>query len=189
MLSLVLIKCNFDKQWLQLPICRKIKVADEAIVTTHSPVVITMESTFGEHMIKCIIHNHDSNNQCIIGTNFLVHPNIQAILNFKDNYIEIQDVKLPLKVITAVRPQVKLFLSTAQNNVLEEVPEEERVNFCDDKSDTFSQIEEIEVEQLVRQTQPSLHQWPSRGMEVTELAKPIFLVAQVSLSISPANNG
>uniref|UniRef100_A0A915KYS7 Uncharacterized protein n=1 Tax=Romanomermis culicivorax TaxID=13658 RepID=A0A915KYS7_ROMCU len=61
-----------------------------------------MESVFGEHMIKCVILDHNGNDQCIIGTDFLAHPVIHAILNFKDNYIEIQDVKLPLKVIAAV---------------------------------------------------------------------------------------
>uniref|UniRef100_A0A915JCC9 Integrase zinc-binding domain-containing protein n=1 Tax=Romanomermis culicivorax TaxID=13658 RepID=A0A915JCC9_ROMCU len=50
-----------------------------------------------EHMIKCVILDQDGNDQCIIGTDFLAHPDIHAILNFKDNYIEIQDVKLPLK--------------------------------------------------------------------------------------------
>uniref|UniRef100_A0A915HQA9 Uncharacterized protein n=1 Tax=Romanomermis culicivorax TaxID=13658 RepID=A0A915HQA9_ROMCU len=77
-------------------------------------------------MIKCVILDDDSNDQCIISIHFLAHPGIHAILNFKDNYIEIQDMKLPLKVITAVRPLIKLFLSTACDNVLEEIPEEER---------------------------------------------------------------
>uniref|UniRef100_A0A915JW34 Uncharacterized protein n=1 Tax=Romanomermis culicivorax TaxID=13658 RepID=A0A915JW34_ROMCU len=48
-----LVKRVFDKQSLQLPICRKIKVADGALVKAHGPVVLTMESMFGEHMIKC----------------------------------------------------------------------------------------------------------------------------------------
>uniref|UniRef100_A0A915I439 Uncharacterized protein n=1 Tax=Romanomermis culicivorax TaxID=13658 RepID=A0A915I439_ROMCU len=154
-----------------------------------------MESTFGEHMIKCIILSNDSNDQCVIGTNFLALPDIHIILNFKDNYIKIQEVKLPLKVIAqsnsqvialkVIATQTKLFLSTALDNVLEEIPKEERVSFCDNKSDTFSQIEEIKAKQSVRQPQPSLHQPPSRGMEVTELAELIFLVAQVSISISP----
>uniref|UniRef100_A0A915I1A1 Uncharacterized protein n=1 Tax=Romanomermis culicivorax TaxID=13658 RepID=A0A915I1A1_ROMCU len=125
-LSSILVKRTFDKQSLQLPICRKIKVADQAIVTTHGPVIITMESAFGEHMIKCVILNDDNNDQCIIGTNFLAYPNIQAILNFKDNYIEIQDIKLLLKVIAAVPPLMKLFLSGACDNVLEEIPDKER---------------------------------------------------------------
>uniref|UniRef100_A0A915ILW1 Uncharacterized protein n=1 Tax=Romanomermis culicivorax TaxID=13658 RepID=A0A915ILW1_ROMCU len=56
-----------------------------------------MESAFGEHMIKCVILDDDNNDQCIIGTNFLAHPDIHAILNFKDNYTQIQDMKLPLK--------------------------------------------------------------------------------------------
>uniref|UniRef100_A0A915IPM1 Uncharacterized protein n=1 Tax=Romanomermis culicivorax TaxID=13658 RepID=A0A915IPM1_ROMCU len=127
----------------------KIKVADRAIVNAHSPVVVTMASTFSEHMIKCIILNDDSNNQCIIGTDFLAHPDIHAILNFKDNYIEIQDVKLLLKVIAAVFPQMDLFLNAAHDNVLEEIHEAERVSFCDVKSDTFIQMEEIKAKQSV----------------------------------------
>uniref|UniRef100_A0A915HXA6 Reverse transcriptase domain-containing protein n=1 Tax=Romanomermis culicivorax TaxID=13658 RepID=A0A915HXA6_ROMCU len=53
------------------PISGKIKVADGAIIIAHSPVVITMESTFGEHMIKCVILDKHSNDQCIIGTDSL----------------------------------------------------------------------------------------------------------------------
>uniref|UniRef100_A0A915KG79 Uncharacterized protein n=1 Tax=Romanomermis culicivorax TaxID=13658 RepID=A0A915KG79_ROMCU len=123
-----------------------------------------MEFAFGEHMIKCLILDNDRNDQCIIGTDFLAHPNIQAVLNFKENFIEIQDAKLRLK---------------------EEIPEEERVNFYDDKYDIFSQLEEIEAEQPIRQAQPSSHQPPTWQLEVAELAEPIFLVAQVSTSISP----
>uniref|UniRef100_A0A915KVD0 Uncharacterized protein n=1 Tax=Romanomermis culicivorax TaxID=13658 RepID=A0A915KVD0_ROMCU len=77
-----------------------------------------MESAFGEHMIKCIILDNDGNNQCIIGTDFLAHPNIQAVLNFKENFNKIQDAKLPLKVIAAVRSQMELFLNPANDNQL-----------------------------------------------------------------------
>uniref|UniRef100_A0A915HS40 Peptidase A2 domain-containing protein n=1 Tax=Romanomermis culicivorax TaxID=13658 RepID=A0A915HS40_ROMCU len=58
-----LVKPAFDKQLLQLPICRKIKVADGAIITTHGPVVFTIESTFGEHMIKCVILDKDNDQE------------------------------------------------------------------------------------------------------------------------------
>uniref|UniRef100_A0A915I7J2 Uncharacterized protein n=1 Tax=Romanomermis culicivorax TaxID=13658 RepID=A0A915I7J2_ROMCU len=176
MFSSGLVKCAFDKQSLQLPICRKIEVADSAIVTPHGPVVITMESTFGEHMIKCVILEDDSNHQCIIGIYFLVHLDIHTIHNFKDNYIKIQDIKLLLKVIAAVRLLTKSLLSAAHDNVLEEILEEERVSFCEDKSDTFSQINEMEAKQSVWQAQTSLHQPPPQQMEVTELAEPIFLL-------------
>uniref|UniRef100_A0A915J2A9 Uncharacterized protein n=1 Tax=Romanomermis culicivorax TaxID=13658 RepID=A0A915J2A9_ROMCU len=47
------------------------------------------------------------------------------------------------------------------------------------------QPKEIEAEQAVQHPQPSPHQLPSRRLEVMELAKPIFLIAQVSVSISP----
>uniref|UniRef100_A0A915HFZ0 Uncharacterized protein n=1 Tax=Romanomermis culicivorax TaxID=13658 RepID=A0A915HFZ0_ROMCU len=47
------------------------------------------------------------------------------------------------------------------------------------------QPEEIEAEQSIPQTQPSPHQPPQWGLVFTMLAEPIFLVAQVSTSISP----
>uniref|UniRef100_A0A915HKH1 Uncharacterized protein n=1 Tax=Romanomermis culicivorax TaxID=13658 RepID=A0A915HKH1_ROMCU len=47
------------------------------------------------------------------------------------------------------------------------------------------QPKEIEAEQPIRQAQPSPHQPPAQRLEVTELAEPIFLVAQVSTSIWP----
>uniref|UniRef100_A0A915JCR1 Uncharacterized protein n=1 Tax=Romanomermis culicivorax TaxID=13658 RepID=A0A915JCR1_ROMCU len=72
----------------------------------------------------------------------------------------------------------------ACDKVLEEIAEEERVSFCDDKSDTFSQVEEIEAEQLVGHPSPSLYQTPPWPMEVTELAEPIFLIAQASITTS-----
>uniref|UniRef100_A0A915KQ24 Uncharacterized protein n=1 Tax=Romanomermis culicivorax TaxID=13658 RepID=A0A915KQ24_ROMCU len=74
-----------------------------------------MESAFGQHMIKCVILDDDSNDQCIIGTNFLAHPDIHPILNFKDNYIKIQDLKLLLKVITSVCSQTELFLNVTNS--------------------------------------------------------------------------
>uniref|UniRef100_A0A915HPA7 Uncharacterized protein n=1 Tax=Romanomermis culicivorax TaxID=13658 RepID=A0A915HPA7_ROMCU len=58
-----------------------------------------MDSAFSKHMMKCIILDDDSNDQCIISTYFLAHPNIHAIPNSKDDYIKIQDVKLSFKVI------------------------------------------------------------------------------------------
>uniref|UniRef100_A0A915HPC6 Uncharacterized protein n=1 Tax=Romanomermis culicivorax TaxID=13658 RepID=A0A915HPC6_ROMCU len=85
-----------------------------------------MESAFGEHMIKCVILDDDGNDQCIIDTDFLAHSDIQAILNFKENYIQIQDVKLLLKVVTSICPQTELFLNASNDNVLEEIPDEER---------------------------------------------------------------
>uniref|UniRef100_A0A915HGM0 Uncharacterized protein n=1 Tax=Romanomermis culicivorax TaxID=13658 RepID=A0A915HGM0_ROMCU len=60
-----------------------------------------------------------------MGTNFLAHPDIHAILNFKDNYIEIQDMKLLLKVIASARAQTELFLNAANDNILEEIPKVE----------------------------------------------------------------
>uniref|UniRef100_A0A915IZE3 Uncharacterized protein n=1 Tax=Romanomermis culicivorax TaxID=13658 RepID=A0A915IZE3_ROMCU len=121
------------------------------IVTT---TALTDPQAFSEHMIKCVILDDNNNDQCIIGTNFLTHPDIAAILKFKDNYIKIQDVKLLLKVITSIRPQTELFLNPATDNILEEIPKEERVSLYDDKSDTFSQPKEIEAEQAVRHVQP-----------------------------------
>uniref|UniRef100_A0A915HNT4 Uncharacterized protein n=1 Tax=Romanomermis culicivorax TaxID=13658 RepID=A0A915HNT4_ROMCU len=60
-LSSGLIKHAFGKQSLQLPICGKIKVTDGSIVNAHHPVVVTMESALGEHMIKCVILDDDNN--------------------------------------------------------------------------------------------------------------------------------
>uniref|UniRef100_A0A915HSL0 Peptidase A2 domain-containing protein n=1 Tax=Romanomermis culicivorax TaxID=13658 RepID=A0A915HSL0_ROMCU len=148
-LSSGLVKRALDKQSLQLPICGKIKVTDGTVVNAHGPVVIMMESAFGEHMIKCVILDDNNNDQCIISTDFLTHPDIHPILNFKDNYIEIQDVKLLLKVIASIPPHMELFLNAPKDKVLEEIPEVERVSFYDDKSDTFSQTEEIEAEKAV----------------------------------------
>uniref|UniRef100_A0A915HHG5 Peptidase A2 domain-containing protein n=1 Tax=Romanomermis culicivorax TaxID=13658 RepID=A0A915HHG5_ROMCU len=185
LLSSGLVKCAFDKQSLQLPICGKIKVAHGAVVKAHGPVVVIMESAFSEHMIKCVILDDDGNDQCIIGTDFLTHRDIHLISNSKENYIEIQDMKLPLKVITSVRPQMELFLNAGNDNVLEEILEEERASFYDDKSGIFSQPEEIEAKEPIRQAQGSPHQPPSRQLKVTELAEPIFLVAQISVSIWP----
>uniref|UniRef100_A0A915K3L7 Uncharacterized protein n=1 Tax=Romanomermis culicivorax TaxID=13658 RepID=A0A915K3L7_ROMCU len=130
-----------------------------------------MESAFSKHMIKCVILDDNNNDQCIISTNFLAHPNIHVILKFKDNYIKIQDVKLPLKVIASIHPQMERFLNAANDNVLEQIPKEERVSFYGDKSDTFSQTEEIEAEQAVGHPQPSPHQPPPQQLEVTELAE------------------
>uniref|UniRef100_A0A915IAH9 Retropepsins domain-containing protein n=1 Tax=Romanomermis culicivorax TaxID=13658 RepID=A0A915IAH9_ROMCU len=48
-----------------------------------------------------------------------------------------------------------------------------------------NQTEEIKAKQAVQQTQPSPHQPSSWQLEVTELAKPIFLIAQAFVSISP----
>uniref|UniRef100_A0A915L2U9 Uncharacterized protein n=1 Tax=Romanomermis culicivorax TaxID=13658 RepID=A0A915L2U9_ROMCU len=135
-----------------------------------------MESVFGEHMIKWVILNDDNNDQSIIGTDFLAHPDIHSILNFKDNYIKIQDVKLLLKVIASVHLQTELFLNAGHDKVLEEIPEAER--------DAFSQPEEIKAEQPIRQAQPSPHQLLPWWLKVTELTKPISLVAQASVSIS-----
>uniref|UniRef100_A0A915HYZ3 Uncharacterized protein n=1 Tax=Romanomermis culicivorax TaxID=13658 RepID=A0A915HYZ3_ROMCU len=122
-----------------------------------------MESTFREHMIKCVILHEDNKDQCIISTDFLAHPDIQAILNFKVHYIKIHDVKLPLKVIASVCPHMELFLNAVNDNLLEEIPEAERVSFYDDKSDNFSQTEEIKAEQAIRPLQPSPHQPPPPG--------------------------
>uniref|UniRef100_A0A915JUR1 Uncharacterized protein n=1 Tax=Romanomermis culicivorax TaxID=13658 RepID=A0A915JUR1_ROMCU len=184
-LSSGLIKHAFDKQSPQLPICGKIKITDGSILNAHGPVVVMMESTFGEHMIKCVILDDNNNDQCIMGAKFLAPPDIPAILNFKDKYSKIQDVKLRLKVMASVHLHTELFLNTANDNILQEIPKMKRVCFYDDKSNTFSQTEEIQAEQVVRQMHPSPHIHPSWRLEFTELAKPIFLVPQKSVSISP----
>uniref|UniRef100_A0A915JFF8 Uncharacterized protein n=1 Tax=Romanomermis culicivorax TaxID=13658 RepID=A0A915JFF8_ROMCU len=94
-----------------LPNCNPMSLKHE--LTTITPEA--GQEARQHNIINCIILIDDSNGQCIIGTNFLVHPDIFAILNFKDNYIEIQDVKLPLKVIAAIKRLAKMFLSAACN--------------------------------------------------------------------------
>uniref|UniRef100_A0A915JRM9 Uncharacterized protein n=1 Tax=Romanomermis culicivorax TaxID=13658 RepID=A0A915JRM9_ROMCU len=56
---------------------------------------------------------------------------------------------------------------------------------CDDKSDTFSQTEEIEAEKSNQFPAPSPHHLPMWQMEVTELEELIFLMAQALATISP----
>uniref|UniRef100_A0A915JXE5 Uncharacterized protein n=1 Tax=Romanomermis culicivorax TaxID=13658 RepID=A0A915JXE5_ROMCU len=119
-LSSGLVKHSLDKQLLSLLLCGKINVTDGAIIITQGPLDITMESAFSKHMIKCVILEDDSNDQYIIGTDFLAHPDIHAIVNFRDNCIKIQNVKLPLKAIAPIKPLTKLFLSGTCDNILEE---------------------------------------------------------------------
>uniref|UniRef100_A0A915J4M1 Uncharacterized protein n=1 Tax=Romanomermis culicivorax TaxID=13658 RepID=A0A915J4M1_ROMCU len=119
--------------------------------------------------------------QCsVLSSGLVKHASDKALLQ-----LPICDVKLPLKVITSVRPQTEMFLNAVNDNVLEEIPEEERASFYDDKSDIFSQPKEIEAEQPIWQGQPSPDQSPQWRLEVTKLAEPIFLVPQVSVSILP----
>uniref|UniRef100_A0A915IS93 Uncharacterized protein n=1 Tax=Romanomermis culicivorax TaxID=13658 RepID=A0A915IS93_ROMCU len=65
-----------------------------------------------------------------------------------------------------IKPLTKLFLSATYNNVLEEIPEEDRVSICDDKSDTFSQIKEIEVKKSDPSPLPSPHYPPTQQVKV-----------------------
>uniref|UniRef100_A0A915LA98 Uncharacterized protein n=1 Tax=Romanomermis culicivorax TaxID=13658 RepID=A0A915LA98_ROMCU len=57
-----------------------------------------MEFKFGKYMVKCVILDDDSSDQCIIGTNFLTNPNINAMLNFKEKFLEIQNIKMSFKM-------------------------------------------------------------------------------------------
>uniref|UniRef100_A0A915JN07 Uncharacterized protein n=1 Tax=Romanomermis culicivorax TaxID=13658 RepID=A0A915JN07_ROMCU len=136
-LSSGLVKRPLDKQLLQLLICRKISVADGAVVNARGPVVVTMESAFGEHMIRWVILDDDGNDQCIISTDSLTHPDIHAILNFKQNFIQIQDIKLLLKVIASVRSQTVLFMN---DNLLEEILEEKRVQYVEGKDNACAKF-------------------------------------------------
>uniref|UniRef100_A0A915K0Z2 Uncharacterized protein n=1 Tax=Romanomermis culicivorax TaxID=13658 RepID=A0A915K0Z2_ROMCU len=88
---------------------------------------------------------------------------------FVCKYASMRAFQIPIK-LRAVKAHA--LIDTANDNVLEEIPEED-------------QTEEIEAEQPTRQAQLSPHQPPPRQLEVTELAESIFLVAQVSTSISP----
>uniref|UniRef100_A0A915KIT4 Uncharacterized protein n=1 Tax=Romanomermis culicivorax TaxID=13658 RepID=A0A915KIT4_ROMCU len=124
-LSSDLIKRAFDEQMLCLPVCGKIKVADGATIIARGPVIITMGSPFNEHLVKCVVLNDDAQDQFIIGADFLPHPQINAILNFKEKYLQIQNLKMPLKVVASIKAQP--FLLTSCNNILEEIPQDEQL--------------------------------------------------------------
>uniref|UniRef100_A0A915JG18 Uncharacterized protein n=1 Tax=Romanomermis culicivorax TaxID=13658 RepID=A0A915JG18_ROMCU len=72
--------------------------------------------------------NDDVKDQFIIGTNFLAHPKVNAILNFREKFLKIQNVKMPLKVVASIKPipKPRLFLSTSCDNILEKIPLEEQ---------------------------------------------------------------
>uniref|UniRef100_A0A915I425 Uncharacterized protein n=1 Tax=Romanomermis culicivorax TaxID=13658 RepID=A0A915I425_ROMCU len=78
-----------------------------------------MGSQFGEHLVKCVVLNDDAQDQFIIRTDFLAHPEINAILNFTEKFLEIQNIKMPLKVVASIKAQP--FLLTPCNNILEEI--------------------------------------------------------------------
>uniref|UniRef100_A0A915HSQ7 Uncharacterized protein n=1 Tax=Romanomermis culicivorax TaxID=13658 RepID=A0A915HSQ7_ROMCU len=73
-------------------------------------------------MIKCVILEDENNEQCIIGMDFLAHPDIHVILNFKDNYIEIQDDKLPLKDYCTKLVSIHPFLIKRRQPLLNALP-------------------------------------------------------------------
>uniref|UniRef100_A0A915JK47 Uncharacterized protein n=1 Tax=Romanomermis culicivorax TaxID=13658 RepID=A0A915JK47_ROMCU len=55
-----LMKGAFDNKTLTLPVCGQIKVADSAIVQAHGPLIINMESEFGNYSVKCIVLDNDT---------------------------------------------------------------------------------------------------------------------------------
>uniref|UniRef100_A0A915L6I2 Uncharacterized protein n=1 Tax=Romanomermis culicivorax TaxID=13658 RepID=A0A915L6I2_ROMCU len=72
----------------------QIRVADSTIVQAHGPVVINMESKFGNYPLKCVVLDDDTQDRLTIGTDFLTHPEINVVLSFKDEYIEIGNKRL-----------------------------------------------------------------------------------------------
>uniref|UniRef100_A0A915K8K3 Uncharacterized protein n=1 Tax=Romanomermis culicivorax TaxID=13658 RepID=A0A915K8K3_ROMCU len=67
-----------------------------------------MESKFGNYPVKCVVLDDDTQDQFIIGTDFLTHPEINAVLNFKDKFIEIGNKRLPLRITeNAPHPNIK----------------------------------------------------------------------------------
>uniref|UniRef100_A0A915HG65 Uncharacterized protein n=1 Tax=Romanomermis culicivorax TaxID=13658 RepID=A0A915HG65_ROMCU len=67
-----------------------------------------MESEFGNYPLKCVVLDDDTQDQLTIGTDFLTHPEINAVLNFKNEYIEIGNKCLPLRITeNAPHPDAK----------------------------------------------------------------------------------
>uniref|UniRef100_A0A915I4E3 Peptidase A2 domain-containing protein n=1 Tax=Romanomermis culicivorax TaxID=13658 RepID=A0A915I4E3_ROMCU len=103
-----LMKRAFDNKTLTLPVWGQIRVTDSAIIQAHGPVVINMESEFGNYPLKCVVLNDDTQNQLTMGTDFLTHPEINAVLNFKHEYIQIGNKRLPLRITeNAPHPKAK----------------------------------------------------------------------------------
>uniref|UniRef100_A0A915K284 Uncharacterized protein n=1 Tax=Romanomermis culicivorax TaxID=13658 RepID=A0A915K284_ROMCU len=76
--------------------CGQIGVMDSTIVQAHRPAVINMESEFGNCPVKCVVLDDDTQDQFIIDMDFLTHPEINAVLNFKDAFMEMGNKCLPL---------------------------------------------------------------------------------------------
>uniref|UniRef100_A0A915K101 Uncharacterized protein n=1 Tax=Romanomermis culicivorax TaxID=13658 RepID=A0A915K101_ROMCU len=89
---------------LCLPICRKLKVTNGATFSAHGPIIVTIRSSFREHLVKCVILDDDAQGQFIISIDSPAHPEINTILSFKEKFLEIQNVKMLLKVITSIKP-------------------------------------------------------------------------------------
>uniref|UniRef100_A0A915IF09 Uncharacterized protein n=1 Tax=Romanomermis culicivorax TaxID=13658 RepID=A0A915IF09_ROMCU len=101
-------KHALDNKTLTLPVWGQIRVPDSTIIQAHGPVVINMESVFGNYPFKCVVLDDDTQDQLIIRTDFLTHPKINAVLNFKDEYIKIGNKCLPLQITkNAPRPNAK----------------------------------------------------------------------------------
>uniref|UniRef100_A0A915HW82 Peptidase A2 domain-containing protein n=1 Tax=Romanomermis culicivorax TaxID=13658 RepID=A0A915HW82_ROMCU len=88
-ISSSLMKHAFNKKMLTLPVCLQIKVANSAIVQAHEQVFVNMESELGNYAIQCVVLNNDTQFQFIIRMDFLVHPKINTLLIFKEEFIKI----------------------------------------------------------------------------------------------------
>uniref|UniRef100_A0A915K0A2 Peptidase A2 domain-containing protein n=1 Tax=Romanomermis culicivorax TaxID=13658 RepID=A0A915K0A2_ROMCU len=97
-ISSSLMKHAFDNKTLTLPVCGQIRVTDSTIVQAHGPIIINMESEFSNYLVKCVVLDNDTQDQFIIRTDFLAHPEINAVLNFKDEFIEIGNKCLLLRI-------------------------------------------------------------------------------------------
>uniref|UniRef100_A0A915ICK5 Uncharacterized protein n=1 Tax=Romanomermis culicivorax TaxID=13658 RepID=A0A915ICK5_ROMCU len=115
-----LMKHAFDNKMLTLPVCGQIRVMDSTIVRAQRLVIINMESEFNNYPIKCVVLEDDTQDPFIISTDFLAHPEINAMLNFKDEIIEIENKCLPLRITkNASPPNAKQLLQLQKTTPLQ----------------------------------------------------------------------
>uniref|UniRef100_A0A915IV70 Uncharacterized protein n=1 Tax=Romanomermis culicivorax TaxID=13658 RepID=A0A915IV70_ROMCU len=89
-------KHAFDNKTLTLSVCGQIKVTNSTIVQAHGPVIINIESELGNYPVRYIDFSNDTQDQFNISTNFFAYPKINAMLNFKDEFIKIGNKRLLL---------------------------------------------------------------------------------------------
>uniref|UniRef100_A0A915IGJ8 Uncharacterized protein n=1 Tax=Romanomermis culicivorax TaxID=13658 RepID=A0A915IGJ8_ROMCU len=109
----------------------------------------------------------------------------------QDNYMEIQDIKLPLKVIFAIRPLTKSFLSAACDNVLEEIPEEESVAVSTSSNDISMAIAALDgdlTDNKPATLKKSLHAFGCSPPNLTDYISPLHCNAEVKCQLEELKN-